>query len=204
MQQVKDKTYSSLTIHFFIHPSFLPSVHSPVHPSTLPSILPSLHPYIRQPSILPSALPSAHTSVHPFVHSFVHISIYSFIFAVSLFLSGRTPVKVLPIIEYHCQQIDFSTPFPSSSINIQLSIHEAGTSFTYEASVSWIELVKQTGFTGCVATSGPISTYRLVSLQWMAFDDVPNKGMMGIQAVSLWTTGTKCVTVDMVGMVTHS
>lgn len=151
----------------------------------------SIHPLVSNPVPL----------FHSFMLSFLHLTIY---FSVGLFLSGRTPVKVLPIIEYHCQQINFSTPFSSSSINIQLTIHESGASFTYEASVSWIELVKQTGFTGCVATSGPISTYRLVSLQWIAFDDVPNKGMMGIQAVSLWTTGTKCVTVDMLGMVIRS
>ena len=121
-----------------------------------------------------------------------------------LLLSGQVSLEVEPVIEFKCQRITFTSSFPSQPINVQLSLHEDEAADTYEAAVSWIEQVSQTGFTGCVATSGPIILSRRVDLEWIAFDVVPTRCMAGIQSVSLWTTGTKCVTVLMTGMVTNS
>ena len=53
-------------------------------------------------------------------------------------------------------------------------------------------------FTGCVASSGPITVSRTISLQWMAIENanVPSEGFAKVQDIPFWTTGTKCVLVD--------
>ena len=67
--------------------------------------------------------------------------------------------------------------------------------------VGWVERVNISGFEACVATSGPIRPSREVTGQWLAYDVVPSGGKEGIEDISLWTTGTVCVAVDLEGKV---
>ena len=70
--------------------------------------------------------------------------------------------------------------------------------------VGWVERVNTSGFEACVATSGPIRPRREVTVQWLAYDEVPSQGREGIMDIPLWTTGTECVTVDLSGQASTS
>ena len=114
--------------------------------------------------------------------------------------SGKETVTILPYQEHLCQLLSFKTPFSNKGhIRIQLSYHQSAP--TYEAVVGWIERVNASGFAACVATSGPIRPRREVTVQWLAYDEVPSQGREGIMDIPLWTTGTECVTVDFSGQV---
>ncbi|KAK3740263.1 hypothetical protein QZH41_017827, partial [Actinostola sp. cb2023] len=72
-------------------------------------------------------------------------------------------------------------------------------SFTYEATVSWIEQITENGFTACIETAGPVPITRTVKLNWMAYAGSPKGGLAGSFTVPLFTTGTECVDIDILG-----
>ena len=118
---------------------------------------------------------------------------------------GQGTFTITAALEYECKSFAFNPAYKSGSdVRVQLGLHEKDANPTYEAAVSWVEKVTVNGFQACVATSGPIAGSRLVSLQWMAFLGEPSGGLAGIQAVVLWTTGTKCKDVYFVGKVWYA
>ena len=115
----------------------------------------------------------------------------------AVLLYGRKTVTIIPYHEHLCHSLSFNPPFTySKDIRVQLSYHQSGAP-TYEAVVGWVERVNVSGFQACVATSGPIRPSREVTVQWLAYDAVPNRGREGIEDVPLWTTGTECVKIDL-------
>ncbi|KAJ7393392.1 hypothetical protein OS493_006364 [Desmophyllum pertusum] len=108
--------------------------------------------------------------------------------------SGQGSITVLEDKEYECKPFPFDPELNSNDIRVHLTVKGSN----YETAVPWIESVSGKGFTGCVATSGPIATSRTISLQWMAFkhSDIPSIAFAKILSIPLWTTGTKCVVVD--------
>lgn len=120
-------------------------------------------------------------------------------------LFGRGTFTIVPFKEYECKSFAFNPAYaPESTVRVQLGLHEDDALPTYEAAVSWVEKVTPSGFQACIATSGPIASSRIVSLQWMAFIGNPAGGLAGIESVAMWTTGTKCEEVVLIGYVSNS
>ena len=117
-------------------------------------------------------------------------------------LFGSGTFNIYPLKEYECKSFAFKPAFAAESkVRVQLGLHENDAKPTYEAAVSWVELVTPSGFQACIATSGPIATKRIVSLQWMAFVGNPAAGLAGVESIEMWTTGTKCEEVTLIGLV---
>lgn len=112
-------------------------------------------------------------------------------------LYGRGVFAVTSPSDFLCKAFSFDPAFSSGPVQVQLALHlNDASSLTYEAAVSWVEEVTNSGFTACVAASGPISgSDRKVSLQWMAYTSVPG-GAFGQQTFPPWVAGTICVSVD--------
>ena len=114
---------------------------------------------------------------------------------------GSSTFNVTSPYGFQCKPISFDSSFTGSSsdVRVQISLHEVGP--TFEASVSWVESVSLTGFTACVETAGPMNGGRVINVQYVAFVGVPSGGMAGVQAIPLYTAGTKCVEVLTTGKV---
>ena len=126
-----------------------------------------------------------------------------FIFEAVL-LYGKKTVTILPYHEHLCHSLSFNPPFNEDEpIRVQLSYHQSGAP-TYEAVVGWVERVNASGFEACVSTSGPIRPSREVTVQWLAYDVVPNEWEEGIKEIPLWTTGTECVKITFAKQVSQS
>jgi len=112
----------------------------------------------------------------------------------ALLHSGKGLMDVYQDKEYECKPFPFDPAMSSDDVRVQLSVKEG----YYNTAVTWVESVTRQGFTACVATSGLITARRIISLQWMAFEnsDLPGVGFAKVQDIPLWTTGTKCVLVD--------
>lgn len=105
--------------------------------------------------------------------------------------------------EFQCKSFGFQTAFTSSDVHIQTAIFNSGSTPIYEAAVSWVEQTTISGFTTCVETAGPMKTSRTILIQWMAYAGSPDSGLAGSISVPLFTTGTECVDVDLVGKVSN-
>ena len=108
--------------------------------------------------------------------------------------------------EYMCKSFAFKTPFKSADLpnaHVQTAIFNDDKSFTYEATVSWIEQITENGFTACIETAGPVPITRTVKLNWMAYAGSPKGGLAGSFTVPLFTTGTECVDIDILGKVSN-
>lgn len=103
--------------------------------------------------------------------------------------------------EFMCKSFGFTTVFTSADVHVQTAVFNNDTAPTYEAAVGWVEQTTTAGFTTCVETAGPMKTPRTIQVQWMAYTGNPDSGLAGTVNVPLFTTGTECVDVDLIGRV---
>ena len=112
--------------------------------------------------------------------------------------------------EFGCTTATLKTPFASSGVKVQVAMYNYLDDLkpTYEAGVAWVENVSAGKFTACVRISGPCcpsssSGKRAVGIPYVAYTGSPSRGLDGSVNVPLWTTGTKCITVPLSGMVSE-
>ena len=105
--------------------------------------------------------------------------------------------------EFSCKPFIFNTPFTTAqlpNVHVQTAIFY-DQKLTYEATVSWVEQITENGFTACIETAGPVVVSRAIKLQWMAYAGSPANGLAGSITAPLFTTGTECVDIDLLGKV---
>ena len=115
--------------------------------------------------------------------------------------SGKGVVDLQSSKEFMCKSFKFNPSFQSdNNVKVQVALHMSSAPI-YEAAVNWAELVTKDGFTACFETSGPSEFARNITIQWLAYNAVPNRGLEGTENIPYWTTGTQCETVTFLNRV---
>lgn len=117
---------------------------------------------------------------------------------------GSGTFVILSPNEFACKSFGFTKPFTAAELpnaHVQTAIFNNDTALTYEATVSWVEQITENGFTACIETAGPVAVSRTVMVQWMSYSGNPTGGLAGSTTVPLFTTGTECTDIDLVGKV---
>ncbi|KAK3696537.1 hypothetical protein QZH41_015896 [Actinostola sp. cb2023] len=94
---------------------------------------------------------------------------------------------------FSCGNITFKRTFPSSDVHVHTTLfNEDPAGDTYEAAVSWIEDVKQSGFKACAVTAGPYRDMKTLVVNWMAYSKTPQGSQSGRHTLGKFVSGTTC------------
>ena len=97
--------------------------------------------------------------------------------------------------------LDSSYFYPDKSIHVQVTVNHANYSdptFVHDAMVAWVENVRNDSFTVCATQAGRNERQTgssFASIDWLAYQGAPERGVSGGMDMPTWWTGTSCRTV---------